>query len=256
MVRHPIERLPLMMLALFSTMLMNYSGAEVPPQNAQDIQYQHGYAFLSKPAYPNNFTHFNFVNPDAPKGGRIRVPQMGNWDSFNLISAKGRIAAGIDFWRVDENLLWDTLLVPALDEPATSYGLLAEGVAVAEDNSWIAFKLRSESRWHDGQPITIDDVVFSFNAFQNDSSPTIQTTFKVFNLEVIGPREFKFHIPEGLRSDPSVIRTLGHIPILPKHYWETRDITKTTLEPPLGSGPYRIGEFSIGRWIEYERVED
>ncbi|MEM7018378.1 MAG: extracellular solute-binding protein [Pseudomonadota bacterium] len=224
--------------------------------HAEDIQYQHGYAFLSTPAYPADFTHFSFINPDAPKGGRIRVPEMGNWDSFNIISAKGRVARGTEFWSVDENLVWDSLLVPALDEPATSYGLIAEGVAVAEDRSWVAFKLRSEARWHDGKPITVDDVVFSLNAFQNDASPTIQNSLKGFSIEVIGSREFKYHIHPALRSDPSVIRTLGHIPILPKHYWATRDITKTTVEPPLGSGPYRIGKFSVGRWIEYERVKD
>jgi microcin C transport system substrate-binding protein len=223
---------------------------------ADNIEYQYAYAFLASPRYPVDFTHFAYVNASAPKGGRIRVPQMGNWDSFNLISEKGRLAAGIGFWSRDENLLWDTLLVPSLDEPATHYGLLAEGIAVAEDGAWIAFKLRDEGRWHDGRPITVEDVVFSFQVCQDDASPTIRTSFKPFSVEVIGPGEVRFNVDPELRGDPTIPIRLGGIPILPKHYWDSRDITKTTVEPPLGSGPYRIGEFSVGRWLQFERVPD
>ena len=234
---------------------MAFAGQE-ESSHRPDINYKHGYAFLSIPAYPEDFTHFNFVNPNAPKGGRIRTPSMGTWDSFNIISQKGRVADGMNFWRSNVNLLNDTLLVPALDEPATYYGLLAEGVAVAADRSWVAFKLRKEARWHDGKPITVDDVIFSFNAFRDDASPTIRTSFRPFSIEALGPGEFRFLIDPELRNDPSVIFTLGGIPILPKHYWQTRDISKTTVEPPLGSGPYRIGKFSVGRWVEFDRVKD
>lgn len=224
--------------------------------HADGIEYKHAYAFLASPRYPADFTHFDFANPGAPKGGRMRVPQMGNWDSFNPVSEKGRLAAGIGFWSRDQNLLWDTLLVPALDEPAAHYGRLAEGVAVAEDGAWVAFKLRKEARWHDGRPITVQDVVFSFKVFQDDASPTIRTSFKPFSIEVIGPREIRFNVAAELRDDPTIPIRLGGIPVLPQHYWQSRDITKTTVEPPLGSGPYRIGEFSVGRWIQFERVAD
>ena len=224
--------------------------------HADPIEYQHSYAFLATPRYPADFAHFDFVNPDAPKGGRIRVPQMGNWDSFNMVSEKGRIAAGIGFWSRDAILLWDTLLVPSLDEPATHYGRLAEGVAVAKDGAWVAFKLREGARWHDGTPITVADVVFTFQVCQEDASPTIRTSFKPFTIEVTGPREFRFHVEPHLRDDPTIPIRLGGMPVLPKHYWDSHDITKTTVQRPLGSGPYRIGEFDVGRWLQFERFAE
>lgn len=237
---------------LFALLVLHLSH----PVLADEFDYKHGFAFLSEPALDEGFDHLGYAEPNAPKGGRIRIPQMGTWDSFNLISAKGRLAAGLGFWGRDTNLLWDTLLVPALDEPATYYCLLAEGLAIADDQSWVAFKLRKEARWHDGKNITTKDVAFSFKSFKNDASPTIRSSFRPYTLEVINEYEFRFFIPEYLRNDPSVIFTLGGIPLLPAHYWQERDITKTTVEPPLGSGPYKIGRYSVGRWIEYDRVEN
>ncbi len=225
---------------------------------AEDIVYQHGYAFLSTPAYAEDFEHFNYVNPDAPKGGRIRTAQMGNWDNFNSVAERGRLAAGLGFWDRDENLLFDSLLIPALDEPATHYGLLAEGIAIAPDMSWIAFKLRDGARWHDGKPITVDDVVFSFDAYQTHGGPSIRSAFSPYTLEVIGEREFRFLIPEDYRGDPALPLRLGGLVIMPKHYWERpeNDISKTTVTPPLGSGPYKISDFSTGRWLEFSLVEN
>ncbi len=223
---------------------------------ASDIEYQHAYAFLSTPKYPADAPWFDYVNPDAPKGGRIRIPEMGNWDSFNPIAMRGRLVRGVGFWSRDENLLWDSLLTPSLDEPATYYGLLAEGVAVADDGAWIAFKLRDNAYWHDGTPITVDDVVFSFNVYQTEATPTISTPLEPFSLEVIGPREIRFNVDPASRGNPTYPVRLGDIPIMPKHYWASRDLTKTTVEPPLGSGPYRIGEFVVGRWLQWERVKN
>lgn len=222
---------------------------------SETIHYEPAYAFLSTPKYPAGFSHFDYVNPRAPKGGRIRVAEMGTWDSFNPISEKGRLAGGLGFWAVDQNLLWDTLMVPSLDEPATEYGLLAKGIAVAKDGSWVAFKLRKNARWHDGTPITVADVVFTFNAIQNDSSPTIMSSFEGFKLQVIGPRQFRFIVPKAMRGDPEIPLRLGGIPIFCKHYWASRDISKTTVQPPLGSGPYKIGKFRIGHWVEFDRVK-
>ena len=121
---------------------------------ASDIEYQHAYAFLSAPKYPEDFEHFDYVNPDAPVGGRLRVPSQGTWDNLNPIleGSKGRIVDGMGFWARDRLLVLDTLMTPSLDEPATYYGLLAEGVAFPDDLAWVAFKLREGIRWHDGTP--------------------------------------------------------------------------------------------------------
>jgi microcin C transport system substrate-binding protein len=219
--------------------------------------YRHGYAFLSEPAYPADFQHTNYVNPDAPKGGEIRIREMGTWDNFNNLSLGGRQVRGVSFWVRQNNYLYDSLMEPGLDEPATLYGRLAEGVAVDPDGEWIAFKLRADAYWHDGEPITVDDVVFSFNAFKNDATPTISSPLApITGIEVIGEREVRYLIAEQAKGDPILPRRLAIMPVLPEHYWRDRDVTKTTVEPPLGSGPYRIGEFSIGRWIKWQRVDD
>ncbi len=225
---------------------------------AEDIVYQHAYAFLSTPKYPADFDHFDYVNPDAPKGGRMRVPFMGNWDNFNPVAERGRLADGLGFWSREQNLLWDSLLIPSLDEPATHYGRLAEGIAVAPDMAWIAFKLRDGAYWHDGKPITVADVEFSFRAYQDHGGASIKSALGPYTLEVMGPREFRFLIPPDYRGDPALPLRLGGLIVMPKHYWEApgNDISKTTVKPPLGSGPYRIGEFSTGRWLQYDRVDN
>ena len=221
------------------------------------VEYQHGYAFLSEPKYAAGFTHFDYVNPEAPKGGMIRVPEMGNWDNFNEASLRGRVVRGMEFWTRWRNYVYDSLMDMAMDEPATTYGLLAEGIAWAPDFSWVQFKLREGPRWHDGAPVTVDDVVFSFNAYRFDARPAISTPLRVIDsVVVVGPREVRFNIVPAAHGNPIVPRRLGVVPIIPKHYWAERDLSRTTVEPPLGSGPYRIGEFAVGRWIKFERVAD
>jgi len=241
--------------ALLLLLIQASASADAGP--IEPIHYVHGYAFLAEPAQPSDFPYTRYVNPDAPKGGRIRVPEMGTWDNFNPLALGGRDVRGVAFWVRNYNYLYDSLMQPALDEPATLYGLLAEGVAVAPDGAWIAFRLRDGARWHDGQPITVDDVVFSFETFKEKATPTISTPLApITGIEVIGEREIRYLVAEGSRGDPVLPRRLGIMPVIPKHYWQNRDVTRTTVEPPLGSGPYRIGEFSVGRWVEWDRVPD
>jgi len=225
---------------------------------ASEIEYRHGFAFLSTPKYPADFEHFDYVNPDAPKGGRMRIAAMGSWDNFNPLSVPGgQMVAGLSVEAPHWNLLHDALVSQAADEPSTIYGRLAEGIAVANDGSWIAFKLRQNARWHDGKPITIDDVYFSYTVFTTVASPTVATPLEpIESFEVIGPWEIRFNIRESDRGDPLLPLRIGSKPILAKHYWESRDITKTTVEPPVGSGPYRIKDFRIGRSIRWERVDN
>ena len=219
--------------------------------------YQHTYAFLSTPKYPADFTHTSYVNPDAPKGGMIRIDEMGAWDNFNPLALGGRTVRGVEFWVRHINYLYDSLMEPGLDEPATLYGLLAEGIAIDPEGRWVAFRLREGARWHDGVPITTDDLVFSFHAFKEQATPTISTPLEpVTRIEVINAREVRYHIAESSQGDPILPRRVAILPVLPRHALEGQDLSKTSIKPPLGTGPYRVGKFVIGRSIRWERVPD
>jgi len=206
--------------------------------------------------YPPGFAHFDYVNPAAPKGGAIREAAFGTFDNFNIVVAgiKGSLATGI-------TLIYETLLTSALDEVSTEYGLLAEAVSYPEDFSSATYRLRAEARWHDGRPVTPEDAVFSFYAFKQHSPQFAAYNRHVVKLEKSGEREitFTFDAP-GNRELPQIV---GQLFVLPRHWWEgidangkKRDIGATTLEPPLGSGAYRIKDFSAGRDIVFQRVDD
>ncbi|MEM7078537.1 MAG: extracellular solute-binding protein [Pseudomonadota bacterium] len=252
----------LLLLCCFDSPAL-WAAAEASPaadgfvSQASGITYQHGYGFLTTPKYPAHAAHFDYINPLAPKGGSYRFREMGNWDSFNPVPLRGRVVVGTSFWVKEWRYLWDSMLRDALDEPASYYGLIAEGVAVAEDGAWIAFKIRDQARWHDGKPLTHEDVMWTFEVATTIAKPEITEPMSVFShAEVVAPNEVKFHVHEAYRGNPVLPIRLGNMPIMPKHYWETRDITKTTVEPPLGSGPYKIGKFKVGRFVEYDRVQD
>jgi len=208
----------------------------------------HAIAMHGEPKYGPDFIHFDYVNPDAPKGGTIRLGVRGTFDSFNRFIPKGTAGRG---WSVE------TLMVNGGDEPFTMYGLIAESVEWPEDRSWVAFTLRPEARWHDGTPITVEDVIWSFETLTTKGNPTYRFYYgSVEKAEKVGERKVKFTFSEsGNRELPLI---MGQLEILPKHYWEAegRDFEKTTLEPPLGSGPYRVADFEAGRHIVLERVED
>ena len=218
--------------------------------------WRHGLSPFGELKYPAGFKQFDYVNANAPKGGSACQIGLGPFDNFNMVIAgvKGSLALGID-------LVYQTLFVPSLDEVSSEYGLLAEGVSYPDDISSATFRLRAEAKWHDGKPITPDDVIFSFNAFKQ-FNPQLGASFRqVVKVEKTGERDvtFKFDAPGNFKL-PQV---LGQLTILPKTWWESpdsdgkkRDVGSTTLDPPLGSGPYRIKEFSAGRSIVYERVKD
>jgi len=219
------------------------------PAIAEDPAPSHGLAIYGDLKYPANFTHFDYVKPDAPKGGRLRqgVPES-TFDSFNPWIIKGNPAAGI-------GLLYDTLLLAAADEPFSEYGLLAKTVQTPADRSWVSFELRPEARWHDGKPVTADDVVWSFETLLAKGSPMYRFYYQsVEKVEKTGERSVKFTFKPGTNRELPLI--VGQLPVLPKHWWATRNFEATTLEPPLGSGPYRVGKFEAGRYIEMERVAD
>jgi microcin C transport system substrate-binding protein len=226
-----------------------------PAASASDNSTKHhALSLIGKPAAGPDFKHFDWVNPDAPKGGRVRQWALGTFDTLNPFPVKGNAAVGLA-------LIYDKLMVNSPDEPTTGYGLLAEWVAYPDDFGSATFKLRPEARFHDGKPVTPDDVVFSLDAIKK-ASPNFAFYYKnVIRAEKTGDNlvMFVFDV-KGNRELPMIV---GELPILPKHFWEgtgpngePRDLSKTTLEIPLGSGPYRIKQMDPGRSIVYERVKD
>jgi len=198
--------------------------------------------------YPPDFKHYGYVNPDAPKGGTVHKAMTGAFDSLNPFIIKGQ-------WSSAAYHIYDSLLADSFDEVNTRYGLLAETVEYPRDLSWVIFNMRPEARWHDGTPITSDDVIFTFNTLVKKGKPLYRYYYaNVEKVEALGPHRVKFTFNEtGNRELPTII---GQMNILPKHYWESRDFEATTLEPPLGSGPYRISRVDPGRSVTLERVPD
>jgi len=218
--------------------------------------WRHGVSPFGDLKYPSGFKQFDYVNANAPKGGAACQIALGPFDNFNMVVAgiKGSLVLGID-------LVYETLFMPALDEVSSEYGLLAEAMSYPDDFSSVSFRLRAEAKWHDGKPVTPEDVIFSFNAF-NKFSPQVAASYRhVVKVEKTGDREitFTFDAP-GNRKLPQII---GQLTVLPKEWWEgadkdgkKRSVGESSLEPPLGSGAYRIKEFAAGRSIVYERVKD
>ncbi len=218
--------------------------------------WRHALSLFGDIKYPADFKHFDYVNPDAPKGGVARMISIGTFDNFNIAVAgvKGSIAPAAA-------LIYETLMTKSQDEVVTEYGLLAEAAAHPDDFGWVIYRLRKEARWHDGKPVTPEDVIFSFDALKK-YSPMYSSYYRhVVKTEKTGDRDIKFTFDSpGNRELPTIV---GELPVLPKHYWEgtdsegrKRDISATSLEKPLGSGPYRIKEFVAARSVKLERVKD
>jgi microcin C transport system substrate-binding protein len=218
--------------------------------------WRHALSLFGDIKYPADFKRFDYVNPDAPKGGAVRMISIGTYDNFNMAVAgiKGSLAPAAA-------LIYETLMSKSLDEVMTEYGLLAETAAHPDDFSWVVYRLRKDARWHDGKPETPEDVIFSLETLKK-LSPFYAAYYRhVVKSEKSGERDIKFTFDAaGNRELPTIV---GEIPVLPKHWWEgtdeqgrKRDISQTTLEKPLGSGPYRIKDFVAGRSITMERVKD
>ena len=208
----------------------------------------HGLSIHGDLKYPAGFKHFAYVNPSAPKGGSVTLAAVGTFDNLNPFILKGVPAAGI-------TTTFDTLTVTSSDEPASEYGLVAESIETPPDRSWVAFTLRPTARFHDGSPITVEDVRWTFETLRTKGHPLYRSYYaQVASAAVTGPRTVRFAFKPGDNHELPVI--VGQLPVLSKAYWATRDFTKTTLEAPLGSGPYKVESLEPGRSITYRRVKD
>ncbi len=221
---------------------------------AEEPVCHHAVSLVGSPKFAADFKHFDWVNPDAPKGGVIKQYADGTFDTLNPFSEKGVKAAGL-------GLLFDALFVSSPDEPSTEYGLIAECVSYPADFSSVTFKLRSQAKFHDGSPITAEDVIFSFEQLKK-VNPFYAFYYKnVVKAEKAGEHAVTFTFDsKGNRELPMIV---GQFSIVPKKYWEEkgangepRDLDKTTVEPPLGSGAYKLKSVETGRKIVYERVAD
>jgi microcin C transport system substrate-binding protein len=229
-----------------------------PFSNALANEWRHGDTLFGELKYPAGFDHFDHVKPDAPKGGHFDSAVLGSYDSFNPFVVRGRPAAGLNY---AGGVLYDTLFEQSVDQPSASYGLVAEAFKYPADYSSATYRLNANARWHDGQPITPEDVIWSLEKLR-EIQPLYSNYYKnVVSAEKTGEREitFKFDMA-GNRELPTI---LGDLPVLPKHWWEAngtdgkpRNIAEPVVEAPLGSGPYRIKSFKMGESVTFERVKD
>jgi microcin C transport system substrate-binding protein len=226
------------------------------------ISESHGYAQFGTLKYPASFSHFDWVNPDAPKSGTLRIMAAGTFDTLNPYTFKGSSPISTaHFLQYGVNELNEPLMVgtgaydPSGDEPASSYGLIARSVEYSEDRSWVVFNLRPEARFHDGKPITAYDVAFSYRLLRNEGHPQYRTNLQeVKRVDILNRHRIRFVLKRA--GNPLLILRLGELPVLPQHYWKDRDFKATTFEAPLGSGPYRIVQVVPGRRLVFERVKD
>jgi microcin C transport system substrate-binding protein len=241
------------LLRIFLSLLFILAAPFSQP-SAQETPWRHALSLLGDTKYPPDFKRFDYVNPNAPKGGLLRLGQDGTFDSFNHIIIRGTAAAGI-------GTIYDTLMTGSLDEVSTEYGLIAESVRHPADYASVTYRLRANARWHDGKPITPEDVIWTFEMLK-EHNPTQRYYYRnVVKAEKTGERDVTFTFDQpGNRELPQIV---GQIAPLPKHWWTGKDaqgnqrnIANGTLEPPLGSSAYKLKSFIPGRTVVYERVKD
>ena len=218
---------------------------------------RHTIALHGEPKYGPDFPHVDYVNPAAPKGGTLKLNAIGSYDSLNPFIVKGTPAAGLASNFIRSGLVYESLMQNAWDEPFTLYGVIAESIEMPEDRSWVAFNLRPEAKWADGEPITAEDVVWTFEPLRDEGQPFFKAYYgDVEKAEALGERRVKFTFKVAGNAELPLI--IAEMSILPKHYWtaEGRTFNQTSLEPPLGSGPYKVGKLDPGRQIEFVRRDD
>ena len=244
-------RLSICLATLGLALHLGAAHAETP---APEREWNHATSLMGEPKYEKGFKRFDYVNPDAPKGGTLRMSEEGTFDTFNPVLAKGDTAVGL-------SLVFDTLMKASEEEVSTSYGLIAEGVSFPDDISEATFLIREEARFADGEPITPEDVIFSFESYKAHNPLQASYYAHVTSAEKTGDREVTFTFDQ--KNNKELPQILGQLTVVPKHWWEgkndkgeARDISKTTLEPVMGSGPYEISYSDPGKTIRYKLRDD
>lgn len=237
--------LPFFIALLFSLFILSDAGFAAEQDAATDA---YGVALHGTPKYQADFKHLDYVSPDAPKGGEIRFSAIGSFDSLQPYLLKGDKADGL-------GLVYETLMESTLDEPNSTYGLIAQSISYPADRSFVSFKLRPEATFNDGTPITVEDVIWSFETLRTKGHPFYRSYYRdVAKVEKLGAHEVKFTFATPGNTELPLI--LGQLPVLPKHDWEKKKFEETTLEFPLGSGPYKIAAIDPGHSITLERVKN
>ncbi|WP_349363692.1 MAG: extracellular solute-binding protein [Roseitalea porphyridii] len=240
--------------SFFAIMLASGALALAAPAAQAEPEWKHASALVGEPQYPPDFPHFDYVNVDAPKGGTLRLSETGSFDTLNPILPKGEAATGL-------GLVYESLTTSSLDEISADYGLLAEALRYPDDYAWVEYRLREGARWHDGEPVTADDVVWSFNQLV-ELNPTQRFYYQhVVEAGAVDARTVRFTFDE--LNNKELPHIVGQVLVMPEHWWtgtdaqgNQRNIAASTLEPPLGSGPYRITDVSPGSTVTFSRVED
>lgn len=228
-------RFVLLLLALFSVTCQ-----------AQTIKESYAFAVLGEPKYDANFTHFDYVNPAAPKGGNITLSAMGTFDNFNRFALRGVAAERTD-------ALYDTLFVTSDDEPGSYYPLVAEAVRYADDFSWAEVTLNPRARFHDGSPVKASDVAFTFHKFMTEGVPQFRIVFKGTTVKAIAPLTVRIQLAEPSKES---MLSLFSLPVMPESFWKDHKLSDPISTPPLAGGPYRITSWRMGQYLVYSRVKD
>jgi microcin C transport system substrate-binding protein len=232
--------------AAWSAALVAGAAAQAP---AQKVTVAHAFAMHGDVKYGPDFKHFDYADPNAVKGGEVKYEAIGQtFDTLNPFTLRGVPGAG-------SGSIYDTLMVASADEPFTKYCLVCETIEVPQDRSWVAFNLRPEAKFQDGKPITPEDVIWTFETLKTKGHPRYRAYYaSAVKAEKVGERKVRFAFSPGENQELPLI--LGELPVLPKHWWDGKDFEKTILEPPLGSGAYKIDSFEAGRFVTIRRVPD
>ncbi|KOQ85199.1 ABC transporter substrate-binding protein, partial [Pluralibacter gergoviae] len=213
---------------------------------AQTIKESSTFAAIGEPKYAPGFDHFDYVNPDAPKGGRVTLAAIGTFDNFNRYAMRGNPAV-----RTDQ--LYDSLFTTSDDEPGSYYPLIAEGVRYASDFSWAEVTINPRARFHDGSPVTAEDVAWSFHKFMTEGVPQFRLIYKGTTMKAVAPLTVRIDLAKPGKED---MLSLFSLPVMPKKFWLHRRFDEPLSSPPLAGGPYKISAWRMGQYVVYSRVKD